>query len=544
MNYHHTRRQWLKSAGAAGAAGLLGANLTGLATGKAQTGGNSYTTYFGDLHNHSEYGYARGSLRRAFKIARSHLDFCAFTPHGFWNDISHYENGIEKKWLDGFEVTRKGWPDFIKLVEQFHKDGEFAVIPGFEWHSTGMGDYHILFPDTGSAEYARFRELKEFQEFARRKGALMIPHHPANRLGHRGTDFRFRDDEVSPVLEIFSEWGNAEHDRAPSPYIRHTEGGRWTRNTMQHLLAQGYRFGIVASTDDHLGFPGAYREGLAAVMAEDLSRKSIFEAIRARRTYAVSGDRILLDFKCNEELMGQEIPYCREREFSISAEGWDQVDRIELLKNNRVIKRDFPMDRVPGSGSWDNPVLTRFEYGWGPWPALDMTRVCDWVINISVENGKLDGFQPCFQSGPLEEERLDQIISSSDHHLKLNSYTALRQQFEDYSTKAVVLRIKGGPETTVKVELEAPTSVSLTMKLGELAESNEMLFTGDFPRESAMLHRLVFQENYKSEFTCMDEDNGKKDDWYYMRAVQANEQYAWSSPVWINKNKHQNPDFG
>ena len=537
MKIPQTRRQWLKTTGLAGAAGMLCSTASvspAAASGLSSSENSGYKTYFGDLHNHSAYGYARGSLQRAFNIARSHLDFCAFTPHGFWNDIAHYENSIETKWLDGFEVTRDGWPDFIKLIDQYHRRGEFVVIPGFEWHSTNLGDYHILFPDTEAAEYSRFKDLKKFQEFARRKGAIMIPHHPANRLGHRGTDFRYRDPDVSPVLEIFSEWGNAEHDRAPSPYIRHTEGGRWTQNTMQHLLAQGYRFGVVASTDDHLGFPGAYREGLAAVKAADLSRKSIFEAIRARRTYAVSGDRILLDFNCNGNIMGSELDHTPERSFSMSVEGWDQLDRVELLKNNRVIKRDFPMDRIPDTRSWDKPVLTRFEYGWGPWPALDMTRVCDWVFTITIENGKLERYQPCFQSGPLEEERLDQVLSHDEQHIKIKSFTALRQQFEDFSTKAVVMKIVGGPETKIKIQLDSPTRVNLTMTLSQLAESNEMLFTGDFPKESAMLHRLVFQDNYKSEFSFTDKSSGKEDNWYYLRATQANEQYAWSSPIWIN----------
>lgn len=540
MKLFQNRRQWLKTTGMAGAAGMVSSKASILKESKAggkPPGKTGYKTFFGDLHNHSSYGYAQGSLERAFRIARSHLDFCAFTPHGFWNDISQYENGIEKKWLDGFEVTREGWPDFLRLVEQYHRKGEFVTIPGFEWHSTSLGDYHILFPDTEKAEYARFRDLRKFQDFARGKGAIMIPHHPANRLGHRGTDFSQRDPEVSPVLEIFSEWGNAEHDRAPSPYIRHTEGGRWTRNTMQYLLSQGHRFGVVASTDDHLGFPGAYREGLAAVIAEGLSREAIFDAIRARRTYAVSGDRILLDFSCNGEIMGSSLASTPERNFSVSVEGWDQLDRVELLKNNKVVKRHFPMDLVPDSDRWAQPVITRFEYGWGPWPALDMTRVCDWVFTITVENGKLESFQPCFQSGPLEEERLDQVLSHDEHHLRIKSFTALRQQFEDYSTKAVAMKILGGPETRITIQLESPTRVSLAQEFSQLAESNEMLFTGDFPKESAMLHRLVFRENYSSRFSWDDtetDDNRKDADWYYLRATQSNEQYAWSSPVWIN----------
>ena len=31
--------------------------------------------FWGDIHNHGNIGYARGSLERAYDIAQSHLDF-------------------------------------------------------------------------------------------------------------------------------------------------------------------------------------------------------------------------------------------------------------------------------------------------------------------------------------------------------------------------------------------------------------------------------------------------------------------------------------
>jgi hypothetical protein len=64
---------------------------------RAQPGAGDYKTYFGDLHNHNAVGYAQGSLERTFEIARNHLDFFAFTPHGHWHDIGHYENKIEER---------------------------------------------------------------------------------------------------------------------------------------------------------------------------------------------------------------------------------------------------------------------------------------------------------------------------------------------------------------------------------------------------------------------------------------------------------------
>jgi len=536
MTRSMTRREFLKvsTAGSLSLTSLGCSQLppkpTAASSDSAQAPG--YNIYFGDLHNHSEVGYARGSLERAFEVARNHLDFLGFTPHGYWHDIGHYENNIEKKWLDGFEVTKERWPEVLAMVRKYHEPGKFVAIAGFEWHSTSLGDYHILFP-TSDAQYVRFDDLSRFQEFARKRGAIMIPHHPSNRLGHRGANLDHLDSEVSPVIEVYSEWGCAEHDRAPYPYIRHTEGGRWTRNTLHHFLAAGHRLGVIASTDDHLGFPGGYREGMAAVLATDLTREAIFDAIRNRRTYAVTGDRIGLDFTLNGSLMGAQLPYTPDRRLAVNVTGWDQLDRVEILRNNRVIHRDFPMDRTPTARSWDKPVLLRFEYGWGPWPALDMTRICDWDITITLENGRLEDFQTCFQSGPLDEMRRDRIVNRSANSLRIRSFTALRQQFEDISTKAVVMKVRGGPDTRVKVTLHAPTKVLLSQKFSQLAQSGEMLFTGDFPKESAMLHRLVFDDHYRTSCTITDEDDTGALNWYYVRAVQANEQLAWSSPIWV-----------
>ncbi|NLP11813.1 hypothetical protein GX408_15545, partial [bacterium] len=48
---------------------------------------DAYQVFFGDLHNHNDVGYAKGSLQRAFDIACSYLDFFALTPHAQWHDM-------------------------------------------------------------------------------------------------------------------------------------------------------------------------------------------------------------------------------------------------------------------------------------------------------------------------------------------------------------------------------------------------------------------------------------------------------------------------
>ena len=521
-----TRRDLITGAAA-------GAALPSLA--QAQIAGrpsDAYRNFFGDLHNHNDVGYAQGSLSRSFEVARNHLDFYAFTPHSYWPDVGKYDGKIENKWKHGFAVAKHRWPDVVELARQYDAPGEFVTILGYERHGAAEGDYHILFPDL-KGDYELIEDLGELQAFAKQRGCIMVPHHPANRLGHRGISSANIDADVSPVLEIHSEWGCAEHDRAPHPYKRHTEGGRWTKHTLHSYLEQGHRFGVIASTDDHLGYPGGYREGLAVIKAEELSRDALFDALRSRRCYGVTGDRIALDFELNGQMMGQELPYARERRMRVAVRGWDQVDRVEILENNRVIHRDFPMDRVPGAQSWRRPVVVRFEYGWGPWPALGWGGTADWDFTIAVEGGRIVDSVPCFCSGPLDEFRRDRVLERTERSVRVQSFTALKQQVDDWSQKAMVLRVEGDADTKITVTCTKPSKCSLTQSFRQLAESNEMLFTRPFPWESAMLHRLTFAENYDTEFTVDVEGDGERVNWYYARVVQANGELAWSSPIWV-----------
>ncbi len=213
-------------------------------------------------------------------------------------------------------------------------------------------------------------------------------------------------------------------------------------------------------------------------------------------------------------------------------QGWDVVDRIELVKNNRVIYRHFPVDSEPDERSWQEPVVVRFEYGWGPWPALGLIRSCDWDIHIRLEGAIIVDWHPCFSSGPYDESRRDRVFVHSNTHIQLKSYTALKDQLADYSQKAIALKVRAKPEARIKIELKQPAEVGLSRTFRQLTVSNEPIFTGPFPFESALLHRIVFADNYKAEFTSEDEANAPGEDWYYVRVAQANEQYAWSSPIW------------
>lgn len=492
----------------------------------------SKNLYWGDLHNHNAVGYARGSLERFYDIARSHLDFYCFTGHSQWHDMPEMSQNIQLKWVRGFEIMKNNWGKLKSFANEYLEPGTFVSFIGYEWHSSSYGDVHIIFPGS-EAELVFMNDIKEFQKFAKEEGAILIPHHPVYKQGWRGQNWSVLDTAISPVVEIFSEHGNAESDRSPFRYIRHSMGGRYTQNTLQRLWQRGLRVGVVASSDDHLGYPGAYGEGLVAVYADTPTRRSIFEAIRARRTFGVSADRIELDFRLNGHWMGETIPYTSKRTIRVKVKGKDVIDRVEVLRNNKVIYRDHPVDCTIQQTSWENPVLCRIEFGWGPWGDLDMTRICDWKFKVSVSNGQIISATPCFQSGPFDENRRNKLTLIDDSSCEVLSYTSRKQAYEEKATNSIVLEIQGSPQTELSVSLSQPIESVITKSLSQLSESSDVVITGPFTSESLLLHRLVFCDHYQTDFEFTDASYTDQTNWYYVRVVQSNGSLAWSSPIWV-----------
>lgn len=494
-----------------------------------------YNIYWGDIHNHNSVGYAKGSLERSFDIAKSHLDFFAFTPHSQWHDMPLMEQDKHMTWVKGFEVTKKRWTDVQKMCANYNKPGEFVTFPAYEWHSSFYGDYCIYFPyDYPPLEI--LSDIEALKKFARKNNAIIIPHHPGYRQGNRGANFTYLDTEVSPVLEIYSEHGSAEKDNATYGYIRHSMGGVWAQNTLQYALSSGYRLGVIACSDDHLGYPGAYGEGLCAVLSSELTRDDIFDAIKKRRTYGVTGDRIKLNFNLNGHIMGEVIPFVKERKINVDVSGWDIIDRVEVLKNNEVVHRDFPIDRRVTSASWDKPILLRIEFGWGPWATLGMSRIIDWEIDVKISGGVLNEVYPCFQSGPFEESRRNLIKKLSGNSCHITSYTSREEAFAEKPTNAVVLNISGNPEIKLSLNLSKPKNMEITKSLKELVNLNEIIYTGPFPDESILIHPIVFSNHFNTEFSFIDDEVSTKENWYYIRVMQNNGQLAWSSPIWVEKD--------
>jgi len=494
--------------------------------------GANYRLFWGDLHNHNAVGYAQGSLERSIDVAREHLDFFAFTGHASWHDMPKMPGDRHMKWVNGFKVQADHWPRTRKLIREANSE-EFVAFLGYEWHSSGFGDYCMVFPEDQPELYLP-DHVDKLLDFAEAAGALAIPHHVAYRQGWRGANFNYFRPAASPVVEIFSEHGSSESNHAPYPYIRHSMGGRSTANTIQRQLAKGLRFGFVASSDSHRGYPGAYGEGVVGVWARDLSAASLFEAMRARRTYAATGDRIALDVTLNGRPMGSELPPTADRQIDVRVEGQDAVSCVELVRNGRVIDRHFPGEDAADGVKLPGRAKCRIQYGWGPWAALDLGHTCVWDMVIRIKGGRFRQATPCFQSAPYEEELRDRLTIVSPNEIRLRSHTSRVKCFAEDPTKAVVCELEGARDAELSVQLHQPVEQLVRVRLGDLIEDNVVTFTGVFTSESYIVQPLVGLDRYCTTTRFDDRRPAAQGpDWYYVRVLQQNGHLAWSSPMWV-----------
>ena len=401
-----------------------------------------------------------------------------------------------------------------------------SSAPSSQW-----GDQCVVFPqDNRPLFYAA--DPQKLRRFCQEERALMIPHHLAYPQGRRGVNWdAFHEDcDCTPVVEIFSEHGNSEDDRGPFSYYTHSMGGRETANTARAALDAGKRFGFVASSDDHAGFPGAYGEGLMAVLASDLTRDSILEAVRARRTYALTGDRIEVDFSVDGAPMGASIEAGAQVEVAFDVRGRDELDVVEIIQDGHVVHRAHAAEDAV---DFSRAFQVRLEWGWGPWGALALERICDWAMEAKLSSGRIKRVFPCLSSMPFDEARRHCFERRGEAALAIRSYTGRKDAYRENPNQSVVLELEAGADATLELTLTEPVVQTTTIKLAELAAGSKNVFTGPFPQEGWQWHRIVPLSASSVSGRCTLAVPERRS-YIYLRARQRNGHMAWASPVFVN----------
>jgi hypothetical protein len=242
--------------------------------------------YWADLHGQSEETIGTNSARELIEFARD---------RAFLDAMSHQGND--------FQITTPFWNHLNELTAEFNENGRFIIYPGYEWSgNTGLGgDRNVMFMHEGRqihrSSHALVDDLTDVDSDAnsandlfdalKNEDAVVFAH-----IGGRYADITIAHDlRIEKSVEVHSDWGTFE----------------WL---IHDAFEQGYRVGILANSDGHKGRHGASHPGaslfgayggLSCLLAPDLTREALFEALRKRHHYATTGCRVLLDIRANFE---------------------------------------------------------------------------------------------------------------------------------------------------------------------------------------------------------------------------------------------------
>lgn len=311
-----------------------------------------------------------------------------------------------------FNITEKAWNEAVALIDSINEPDRFVCYPGTEWcgNSAAGGDHNVVFlrdtaprfPFDVRGNPVRSFEWNESTKGTIRPGAwpvddlyaayaddpeghLLIPH-----VGGRRCNLDWHHPELERLVEISSAWGQFHWVYADA-------------------LKRGYRLGASASSDEHQGRCGGgnpatsvfgSRGGLTGVLADGFDRGQVGRALRARRTFATTGERGVAFLRMGGHWMGevvQGIPGPLEYRL-LGDRGWES---LQLFDGNRLIwERDLHAE----SGLSERRVRLRL----GGARIKDRYRGAYWngtvtVTGAAIQHVRAFGFdhpeQSCWRQG-------------------------------------------------------------------------------------------------------------------------------------------------
>jgi len=498
----------------------------------------SYKLFWGDLHSHCSISYGYGTAAQALLRAQKQLDFCSITGHAFWPDMptgrDQYGEIIDYHNV-GFARLARNWQQLLDEQKNATTPGSFIALPSYEWHSLKYGDHNVYAPGA-QLDLKNADALPELRDTLTPFDGIAIPHHIGYAAGYRGIDWAHFSAERSPFVEIFSLHGCSLSTSAPYPML-HDMGPRDAGSTAEEGWRRGLRFGIAGGTDHHAAYPGSFGDGRMGVFAKELTRESLWEAFKARRVFAATGDRIDARMTLNGAWPGEVVHAPAERRTQINVQAPDSVQLVELVKNGKAVHRFFPLD----AGHYPPPPYRlRITWGWGK-----RADEVHWDSAISLSEGEFTSVDSCFrgaaivapQTGagdkqtPDEHDLPHEITSSEPQRIAWRSITHGNLSMRHATTQALTCEVDAPLQATLTVEANGNRYQHTLQSLLRAARTH---FLRGWLTGALQLGPLIpaIECSVSGEYI----DHAETDsDVYRLQVVQHNGQCAWLTPVWATR---------
>jgi len=285
---------------------------------------------FGDIHGHTYSSDGLGTQEEYFLYARDSRfqELVCLTDHALFTDA------------------------IVRLSERFNEPGRFVTLFGRE-----LGDHrgHRNVYGVNPQQVAAV-DGRDVIELAQGRDVLIIPHHTnaSTKNYWRHCDLSYHDEGLQRLIEVSQNRGSFEVEQIGGPVI---DGGYGS--SVQSALARGMKLGFVGGSDTHRGTPSGPSHpldpyynawngisGLSGILTDELTRESVYAAMKRRATYCSTGPRIVAEYTVNGSPMGSILGAANRVEIQGLIGGTQPLMGLDIVKNNETVYHLGPQERI------------------------------------------------------------------------------------------------------------------------------------------------------------------------------------------------------
>lgn len=278
-----------------------------------------YNVYYGHLHNHCAISDGTGTADDAYNYAKNTagLDFFGLSDHAYLMSDSE-------------------WQTVISTANNYNEDGVFAAFWGFEWSHSTYG--HVTVVNTN--DYCSTSSQPAFSDllsWVNTRECVAFFNHPG-RQNSTGVEFGHFQNTPSDKFVGMELWNKNDLFN-----VYYYNDGYYSSDGnlgyFDEALTRGWKIGAEGSEDNHVASWGTYNNCNLAVLATNLTKTDIYEAIKSRRFFSTLDKNIKMSFKIDGNEMGSTMEgnSGQSMQILLSDDDGENFSKIQLFLNGVVV---------------------------------------------------------------------------------------------------------------------------------------------------------------------------------------------------------------
>ena len=253
-----------------------------------------YQIYYGYLHSHTNVSFdawqsGSDGPKEAYRYARYEggLDWFGVSDHA--------------EYISTF-VWNNEWKLLQARADEANDPGSFVALRGFEYSNPLHGHSVVFNTERFISAFGAPTQRSFYRWLRKHDGAIATFNHPGeyDYLGNEFYHWAYYP-KVDPMY-IGQERLQAGHD-----FTAYTIGYGGEIPYINEALNAGWHLGPFTAQDNHSNGWGTIDDNRTGVLAEELTREAIIDAISKRRFFATTDPNLELSFQANGFEMGSYI---------------------------------------------------------------------------------------------------------------------------------------------------------------------------------------------------------------------------------------------